>query len=44
MAIFKSKTHGSGKFKRKDFKRLGKNVTIEPGVLVFHPEHIEKRQ
>lgn len=41
MPIFESKTHGTGKFKRKDFKKIGKNVTIEPGVLVFHPENIE---
>lgn len=33
--------HGSGKFKKSDFKKIGKNVVIEPGVLVFHPENIE---
>lgn len=41
MAIFKAKTHGSGKFKKNDFKKIGKNVVFEPGVLVFHPENIE---
>lgn len=35
------KSHDTGKFKRKDFAKIGKNVVIEPGVLVFHPENIE---
>lgn len=39
MKLFHS--HGKGKFKRKDFRKIGKNVTIEPGVLVMHPENIE---
>jgi len=39
MPIFKS--HGTGKFKASDFKKIGKNVIFEPGVLVFHPENIE---
>lgn len=39
MSIFRS--HGSGKFKRSDFAKIGKNVIIEPGVLVMHPENIE---
>ena len=39
MAILKS--HGTGKFKRKDFRKIGKNVIIEAEVLVFHPENIE---
>ncbi|MEK7142948.1 MAG: DapH/DapD/GlmU-related protein [Patescibacteria group bacterium] len=39
MAILKS--HGTGKFKRGDFRKIGKNVIIEPEVLVFHPENIE---
>jgi len=34
------KTHGDGQFSSKDFKRLGKNVIFERGVLVFHPENI----
>ena len=34
-------SHGSGKYKIKDFKKIGKNVVIEPGVLIFHPENIE---
>lgn len=35
------KSHGSGKFKRRDFKKIGRGVVIEAGVLVFHPENIE---
>lgn len=35
------KTHGTGQFKRSDFRKIGKNVTFEKGVLVFHPENIE---
>ena len=31
-------SHGSGRFTRKSFKQLGKNVVFEYGVLVFHPE------
>jgi len=34
-------THGSGEFRREDFRRIGENVVIEPGVLVFHPQNIE---
>ena len=34
------KSHGSGEFKRSEFKDLGENVIFEPGVLVFHPENI----
>lgn len=37
--IFKS--HGTGKFQRQDFAKIGQNVVFEPGVLVFHPENIE---
>jgi acetyltransferase-like isoleucine patch superfamily enzyme len=39
--IKKMKSHGSGKFKRSDFAKIGKNVVIENGVLIFHPENIE---
>jgi acetyltransferase-like isoleucine patch superfamily enzyme len=35
------RTHGSGQFERSQFARIGRGVVIEPGVLVFHPEHIE---
>jgi acetyltransferase-like isoleucine patch superfamily enzyme len=35
------KSHGSGMFERSQFHRIGKNVIIEDGVLVFHPENIE---
>lgn len=34
------RSHGSGNFRRAQFKRIGKSVIIEPGVLVFHPENI----
>jgi len=35
------KSHGSGDFDPDDFRHLGKDVVIEPGVMVFHPENIE---
>jgi len=35
------KTHGDGKFKREDFRRIGADVVFEDGVLVFHPGNIE---
>jgi len=35
------KSHGDGKFKRDDFKKIGDNVIFEEGILVFHPENIE---
>lgn len=34
-------SHGDGKFKREDFKKLGSNVIFEDGVLIFHPGNIE---
>lgn len=34
------KSHGSGKFNIKQFKKIGTNVIFETGVLVFHPENI----
>lgn len=34
-------SHGSGDFKREDFRKVGDNVIFEKGVLVFHPENIE---
>ena len=39
--IIKRKSHGTGRFKRKDFYKIGRNVVIEEGVLVFHPGNIE---
>lgn len=33
-------SHGTGKFKLKDFRLLGEDVVFEEGVLVFHPESI----
>ena len=35
------KTHGTGRFKRSQFAKLGQGVVLEPGILVFHPENIE---
>ena len=37
----KYKSHGTGRFHPSEFARLGKDVVIEDGVLVFHPENIE---
>jgi len=34
------RSHGNGKFKIEDFKKIGENVIFEKGVLVFHPENI----
>lgn len=39
MEIYKS--HGNGKFELGDFRKIGKNVILERGVMVFHPESIE---
>jgi acetyltransferase-like isoleucine patch superfamily enzyme len=36
-----ARSHGSGAFSPGDLARLGAGVVFEPGVLVFHPEHIE---
>lgn len=35
------RSHGSGRFERSQFARIGQNVVIEEGVLVFHPENVE---
>ncbi|NKQ38612.1 MAG: acyltransferase [Methanosarcinales archaeon] len=35
------KSHGTGEFRLKDFRRLGKDIVFEKNVLVFHPENIE---
>jgi len=37
----KNKSHGDGKFRKKDFRKIGKEVIFEKGVLVFHPENIK---
>jgi len=34
-------SHGSGEYLRTDFARIGQNVILEAGTLVFHPENIE---
>jgi len=36
----KLSTHGTGKFVRSDFLRMGKDVVLEEGVLAFHCENI----
>lgn len=33
-------SHGSGNYKLSEFKHLGKNVLLEKGILIFHPENI----
>ena len=35
------RSHGSGKFKIEDFKKIGDSVIFEENVRVFHPENIE---
>lgn len=34
-------SHGTGCYVLSEFRRIGENVVIEKGVLVFHPETIE---
>lgn len=34
------KSHGTGKFNKTDFRKLGEGVVFESDVLVFHPENI----
>ena len=34
------KSHGDGRFKPSQLKSLGKNVILEKGVLIFHPENV----
>jgi acetyltransferase-like isoleucine patch superfamily enzyme len=34
------KSHGTGSYSLKDFKKLGERVVFESGVLIFHPENI----
>ena len=34
-------SHGTGKWAPQELARLGTDATIEPGVLIFHPEHVE---
>ena len=34
------RSHGNGKFTRKSFASLGKDVVFESGVLAFHPQNI----
>lgn len=34
-------SHGRGEFTPAQFRKIGRNVVFENGVLVFHPENIE---
>ncbi len=34
-------SHGTGQWAPQELALLGDDVTIEPGVLIFHPEHVE---
>jgi acetyltransferase-like isoleucine patch superfamily enzyme len=34
------RSHGTGGFERAQLKRCDDSVVIEPGVLIFHPEHV----
>lgn len=34
------RSHGTGDFRKSEFRKCGTGVVIEPGVLVFHPENI----
>jgi acetyltransferase-like isoleucine patch superfamily enzyme len=36
-----ARSHGTGAFSPADLARCGAGVVFEPGVLVFHPEHVE---
>jgi acetyltransferase-like isoleucine patch superfamily enzyme len=36
-----ARSHGSGAFSPSDLARVGEGVVFEPGVLIFHPEHVE---
>src|SRR5258706_3610432 len=33
-------SHGSGQFERAQLRRCAASVVIEPGALIFHPEHV----
>lgn len=33
-------SHGPGRYERSEFKSIGRNVIIEDGVLIFHPQSI----
>ncbi len=35
------RSHGDGEFSPEQFRRLGSDVVLERGVMVFHPENIE---
>ncbi|MFA5094391.1 MAG: acyltransferase [Candidatus Omnitrophota bacterium] len=39
--VKKPKSHGTGRFRKKDFAKIGRNVVFEEGALVFHPENVE---
>jgi acetyltransferase-like isoleucine patch superfamily enzyme len=41
LSMTERRSHGSGEFRLDQFAKLGNDVVIEPGVLVFHAENIE---
>jgi acetyltransferase-like isoleucine patch superfamily enzyme len=36
-----ARSHGTGAFTPEQLARCGVDVVFEPGVLIFHPEHVE---
>ena len=40
MSESRHRSHGTGTFRREDFRSLGADCVFEAGVLVFHPENI----
>lgn len=40
MSESRHRSHGTGTFRREDFRSLGADCVLETGVLVFHPENI----
>ncbi len=36
-----NRSHGTGQFSPGDLASLGKDVVLEAGVLIFHPENVE---
>lgn len=38
--IRRFRSHGTGEYRRDQFRSIGENVILEPGVLVFHPENV----
>ena len=36
----RNRSHGTGSFRREDFRRIGADCVFEAGALVFHPENV----